>query len=48
MSVEQNKAAVRHFVERGINQKNLDEFDIFYAPDTERWSNTGRFLTSWA
>lgn len=33
MSTEQNITAVRRFVERGINQHNLDEFDVFYSPE---------------
>jgi steroid delta-isomerase-like uncharacterized protein len=33
MSPEQNKAAIQRFVERAINQHNVDEFDDYYSPD---------------
>jgi predicted ester cyclase len=33
MSTEHHKTTVQRFVERGINRKNMDEFDVFYSPD---------------
>lgn len=30
---EQNKAAVRHWIEKGFNQQNLDEFDLYFSPE---------------
>ena len=33
MTTEQNKAAARRFIEQGLNQKNMDEFDLYFSPD---------------
>jgi predicted ester cyclase len=30
---EQNKAAVRRFIQKGLNEQNLDEFDNYYFPE---------------
>ena len=33
MSIEENKAIIRHLVEEGVNQGRLDVFDELFAPD---------------
>lgn len=33
MTTEQNKIAANRFIEKGLNQKNLAEFDLYFSPD---------------